>query len=201
MSSVAKGMGVALNNVASELIRVSEASGPITIVADNVGEKEVVFQVQKKSDMTNVMTDKDTAVSAENTGFTGNASTRDFTGQNLNNLPIVPGSVVIKPVTGGGTVNAVDTNGDGILYTVQTTPVVCGTVDYFTGALVLHYPVAHAPNTGVIAADYAYQDVTTKPHAIRSIAVGNLPPQEIYIVKAAAKLGSSEVRVDVLVSF
>jgi hypothetical protein len=109
--------------------------------------------------------------------------------------------VLVRPAAGGGTVNAKDTNGDGVLWTVQTIPVVCGTIDYFTGALVLNFPVGHAPAAGVIRADYSSQDETTKALGKRSVQIGNLPPSETLIVYAAAKEGTSPVHLDAVISF
>lgn len=196
-----QGYGVALNNEAAEIMRVGEALGPITLMVENEGSVEVVLSAHKLSDGSVVHMDKDTVVASENTGYSGNNSDLAFTGQTLNNLPIVPGTVVITPQSGGSTVLAQDTNGDGILWTVDTVPAVCGTINYFTGALELSYPAGHAPNTGVINAAYYYQDHTVNALGKKVLQLQNLPPTETFVIKAAGKAGNSPVRIDAVITF
>jgi hypothetical protein len=202
MSSLSTGYGVALNNQAAEIMRIGEALGPVTLTVENEGSAELVISVHKLSDDSIVMLDKDTAVTTpEDTGYTGNTSDVDFSGQVLNHLPIIPGTVEIAPTAGGASVNAVDTNGDGILWTVESTPETCGTINYFTGALTLGYPSAHAPNTGKIYATYHNQDKTVAANGVRAMQIQNLPPSETFIIKAAAKADNSPVRMDATLTF
>jgi hypothetical protein len=199
MSATSQGFGAALKNEAAEILRITDAKGPITLVCQHVDEDgdEVVLSVSRKSDGALVALAEDTAVSGEDTGYDGNAALLDFTGQSLDELPIVPGSVTIIPTAGGNSVNATDRDGDGKLYTADNDEDECGSIDYFTGALVLHYPAGKAPNTTNILADYTY-GVSTVKLGQKNYYIGNLVPGENYeslIIKAAGKL-ASRVRIE-----
>jgi len=201
MSSVHDGLGVALENQASEIMRIGAALGPVTLVANNLGEdNSVVLSCHKVSDGSRVALNSETEVADEDTTYDGDTSTTDFSGAALANTPIVPGSVVVKPTAGGNSVNAKDLNGDGKLYTDDVDQDECGTIDYATGDLVLSYPTGKEPNTTNILADYSYgQEV--KPLGQVSDRLLNNPPSEDYIVKAAGLSGSSRVRTEGLISF
>jgi hypothetical protein len=199
MSATSQGFGAALKNAAAEILRVTDAKGPITIVANQVDSAgdEIVLSVSKKSDGSLVALDEDTAVTDEDTGYDGDTTTLDFSGEDLNNVPIVPGSVTITPTAGGNTVDATDRDGDGKLYTDDTDEDECGSIDYFTGALVLAYPSGKAPNTTNITADYTYSEKTVKLGQ-KNYHVGNLVPGSDYeslIIKAAGK-ENSKVRIE-----
>lgn len=99
-------------------------------------------------------------ISGESTGYTGDGSDLSFTGQALDKLPVSPGTVVVKPTAGGTSVDARDTYGDGVLWSVEAVPVQCGTINYTTGALALQYPTGKAPATGAITADYRWLAVS-----------------------------------------
>lgn len=206
MGAQSRSFGAALENKANEICRIGEALGPVTLVADNRGANEVVLSVIRLSDGSLIPLDDDVAVTghAIGTGYTGNNSDLNFTGKALAHVPIVPGSVTIKPTAGGTSVNSTDKDGDGLLYAYYTGAYhLCGTVDYFTGAVELHYPAGKAPNTGAITADFSYSSETVKPLAKVSKRINNLPPSATFIVKAASKTGggSSQVRVDGFISF
>lgn len=199
MSATSQGFGAALENAAAEILRVTDAKGPITLVCQHVDEDgdEVVLSVSRKSDGALVALEEDTAVTAEDTAYDGDTSELDFTGQALNNVPIVPGSVTVKPTAGGNSVNATDRDGDGKLYTDDEDEDECGSINYFTGALVLHYPTGKAPNTTNITADYTYSEKTVKLGQ-KNYYIGNLVPGDDYeslIIKAAGKL-NSRVRIE-----
>lgn len=201
MSSLQDGHGVALQNEANEIMRISEASGPITLVVRNLESHTVVVSATKKSDGALKALSEETAVAAENTGYTGNTVTLAFTGQVLNHLPIVPGSVSIEPTVGGNTVDAQDLNGDGKLYTDDVDQDYCGTINYFTGALVLFYPAGKAPNTGAISADYQYSTLIAAD-GIVTLHVPNFTSadDESLIIKAAGS-SNSKVRIEAFMAF
>lgn len=198
MSAVHQGYGAALENAVGQILTIGEAKGPITLSVKHVDEDggEVVVQVTRKSDGALVALAEDTAVTDEDTGYDGDASTLVFTGQTLNNTPIVPGSVTVKPTAGGNSVNLVDTNGDGILYTDDNDADQAGTINYFTGALSLSFPSGKDPNTTNILADYTYgvgiAVLGTKNFQIPFFSAA---AYESLIVKAAAAV-SSRVRIE-----
>lgn len=204
MSARYEGFGAALKNAATEdILAITEVTGPVTIVVKNKSETAangLVVSVIKKSDSENVKLAEDTAVAAENTGYTGNASTLDFTGQVLNNLPVVPGTVVVEPTTGGNTVNAKDRDGDGILYTDDVDEDACGTINYFTGALALHYPLGKDPNTGAISADYNYGKLVVAG-GVKSMQIPSLAPTDEVLYVRAASLNGAKVSVEAFVNF
>lgn len=203
MSAKYDGRAVALHNQAAEVMRISEVSGPVALVVKNESESNTaVVSVEDASDGTLVACDEDTAVSGEDTAYDGDTSTLDFTGEDLNNTPIIPKSVTIKPTAGGNSVNATDRDGDGKLYTADVDEDECGTIDYFTGALVLHYPAGKAPNTTNITADYSYQDAATAILGVKNLRIANNPPSKNLVVKGAASGACGAVlSIDALVSF
>jgi hypothetical protein len=206
MGSQQRSFGAALENKANEICRIGEALGPVTLVVDNRGDNEVVLSVSRLSDGALIPLDDDVALTSQaiGTGYTGNTTLLDFTGKAVTHKPIVPGSVTVTPTAGGTSVNSTDKDGDGKLYAYYTGAYhLCGTVDYFTGAIDLHYPTGKAPNTGAITANYSYSSESVKPLAKVSKRINNLPPTATYLVKAAAKngAGSSQVRVDGFISF
>ncbi len=202
MSSMYRFVGAAKVNEATEIGRV-DGAGPVVLTVNNKGPSDIVVSVSKLSDESIVMTDKDTAVSAEDTGYNGDTVTLDFTGQSLNNVPIIPGTILVIPPAGGDTVNATDRDGDGKLYTDDGDEDECGFVNYHTGAIDLSYPAGKAPNTGDIDCDYKYS-VKVVPGGIQVMKLANVPPTETYVVKVAAKMasnGASSVRIDALSTF
>jgi len=201
MSSIHDGLGAALENQASEILRVGEALGPVTLTVDNRGDNDVILSVEKLSDGSHVALDDETAVTGEDTAYDGDTSETDFSGEDLNNTPVVPGTVTVKPTTGGSSVNATDKDGDGKLYTDDVDLDECGTIDYATGALVLSYPTGKEPNTTNITADYSYSGGATKPLGKSTKRLSNNPPEETFVVKAVGLGGPSQVRVEGHISF
>jgi hypothetical protein len=205
MSSVHDGFGSAPQNAVPTLATtpVTETpGGPTAVAVHNVGDNPVVVQVRRTSDDTLVALEEDTAVASEDTAYDGDTSTLAFSGENLNSLPIVPGSVEIVPTAGGDSVDAKDTNGDGILFTDDVDADECGTIDYLTGALVLNYPAGKAPNTTNILANYT-QGVQVVAGGKRMLNVQNFSPQtfEGLEVRAAGLGGTSKVRLEAFQTF
>lgn len=199
MSAVHQGFGAALENAAAEILRIGEAKGPITLSVKHADEDGglVVVQVTRKSDGALVALAEDTAVTDEDTAYDGDASTLVFTGEALDNTPIVPGSVTIKPTAGGNSVNLVDTNADGILYTDDDDADQAGSINYFTGALELSFPTGKDPNTTNILADYTYgigvAVLGTRNFQIQYFSAAT--SFESLIVRAAGAAGS-RVRIE-----
>jgi hypothetical protein len=202
MSVSFNGQGAALENVANEILRVQDAQGPLTIIVKHIDEDgdQVALSVSRQSDSAIVALDEDTAVSNEDTAYDGDTSTLAFSGESLNNTPIVPGTVVIEPTAGGNSVDATDRDGDGLLYTDDVDEDLCGTIDYFTGALVLDYPTGKAPNTTNITADYTYS-LATEKLGQKNFYISNLSPvnNESLIIKAASA-ANSRVHIEVVQS-
>jgi len=198
MSAVHQGYGAALENAAGLILSIGEAKGPITLAVKHVDEDggEVVVHVSRKSDGALVALAEDTAVTDEDTAYDGDASTLVFTGEDLDNTPIVPGSVTIKPTAGGNSVNLKDTNGDGILYTDDNDADVAGSINYFTGALELNFPSGKDPNTTNILADYSYGvGVGVLGQKNFQIPFFSAAAFEVLYVKAAGA-SSSRVRIE-----
>lgn len=191
---IAEDVGYAKNNEKNLIQRIDQ-DGPTSLTVQNLGEAAVVFSAEKHSDDSNIAMSGDTAVAAENTGYTGNDSTLAFTGQALNNTAIVPGTVEIIPTTGSNTVDAYDTDGDGILYTDDDDAEECGTINYHTGALVLAYPTGKAPNTGTISANYNYQTATVADAGQQVMTIPAQSVGERINVYAAGYGAGSKVRV------
>jgi hypothetical protein len=203
MSANHDGYGAALENAAAEILRISETpGGPVTLALHNQGSGTLVPTVSRKSDGAHVALAEETAVADEDTVYNGDTSTLVFTGQALDNVPITPGTVTVKPAAGGQTVNAIDRDGDGKLYTDDNDEDECGSINYFTGALALSYPSGKAPNTGDIDADYSYGELCAargkKSYGIQNVVTGG--SFETLIVKVAGS-ANSEVRVEAFQSF
>lgn len=184
-------------NKAIQVGRV-ESSGPAVFQVRNLDDDaNVVVSFENESTGLQVYSDKDTAVSDEDTAYNGDTATLAFSGQSLNNTPIVPGSVTVKPATGGTTVNLTDTDGDGNLYTVDDDAEFAGTINYFTGALRLAFPTGKAPNTGDIDCDYYYQDAVIVPLGKRVFTISNsLPDEAIKVYAACSNSGGAAVRTE-----
>lgn len=180
------------NHAAAELNKAVDATvpggagvqsiGPVQFELENQGSAEVVLSARKLSDDSLVLTHRDTAQSAESTAYTGNGSTTDFTGQALNVLPVVPGSVVLIPATSGP--DLIDKNRDGNLVTDDADNDLGGTIDYFTGVLELSYPVGKEPD-GLISADYTSQDSTLKAKAKKVYLIDNVLQEETVVPAVA----------------
>ena len=190
---VSEDVGAAKLNNSLKCGRV-ESVGPIAVVVMNQSDvaNAVVSFAHERTGVA-VYSDKDTAVVAENTGYTGNAVLLNFTGQSLNTPPIVPRSVVVTPATAG--LVAYD-GGDGFMYVdvvvgPVTTKTLAGKINYFTGALVLNYPVGHAPN-GQLNADYHFQDEALIHGGQRNFGIATGLPDDALVIYAAAdhKLGA-----------
>lgn len=207
MSSVHDGFGAAPENAVPtiETLRVGETGGgPTTIAITNVGTNSVVPRVKRESDNVLQALDEETAVADEDTAYDGDASTLAFTGQALNNTPIVPGSVVIEPTAGGNSVDLKDTNGDGILYTDDADADVAGSINYNTGALELNFPVGKDPNTTNILANYQYSAATIANGAKKHYHLSAFPvgqPEEAMVISCAGLGGASKVRIEAFQSF
>lgn len=193
--------GVALNNAANEIGKVDASPGPQVLSVHNQGAAALVISVEKVSDGSLVALREDTAVSNEDTGYDGDASTLTFSGQTLNNLPVVPGSVTVEPTAGGNSVNLTDRDGDGRLYTADNDEDFAGTINYFTGALTLAFPSGKDPAATNILCDYTYQDTTVAIAGKRALTIETHLPDEPVRIKAAANAANAEVRVDVTQTF
>lgn len=177
--------GAAKQNQAMRVGLIPSA-GPVTVILESETTSTAVAVASFVNQRTSaqVYSDQDTARSAEDTGYDGDGTEKSFSGQALNNLPIVPGSVVIKTATGSTMPNLTDTNADGKLYSPDAK--LCGTVDYFTGALVLdiHSSVT-APGSVQINADYRSQATTLKPGGKLNYKIANVMQDDTVEVKAA----------------
>lgn len=195
------GRGAALENKASEILVLSEALGPVTLSVRNEGDNPIVVSAEDKLTGALIATDDETAVAAEDTVYDGNASTLAFSGEALNNTPIIPKSVVVKPTAGGNTVNLFDRDGDGLLYTADVDEDLAGTIDYATGDLVLDFPAGKDPNTTNILADYSHASGTTVDRGRVSLRIGNNPPGKDIVVKATGLGGNSQAQITATVPF
>ena len=203
MSKLYQGLGVALNGVANEIVRVSEASGPMFVIVNNKGLVNIMPMVIRKSDSARVAFNDEVAVTGDNTpAYTGNAALIDFTTGLLATARfIVPGSLTMVLAVAGTGSNARDYYGDGKLYTVDVDLDECGTINYFTGAVDLHFPAGKVPGAGIITGSYSYFAHPVVPNGIVTYPVGILPPEDTYILKAAASAGNSQVNLDVVVTY
>ena len=195
------GRGAALANAAGEVLLVSEALGPVTLTSRNEGVSPIVISVEDKATGKLIATDDETAVAAEDTVYDGNNSTLAFSGEALDNVPIIPKSVVIKPTSGNETVNLFDRDGDGKLYTADVDEDLAGTIDYATGDLVLNFPSGKSPNTTNILADYSHASAETVVGGITTTRVSNNPPLKDLSVKATGLGGNSVAQVTATVPF
>lgn len=171
-----------------------ESIGPMVISVINQSDvANLVLTFMKERTSTAVYSDKDTNVSSEDTAYDGNDSTRDFTGQALNHLPILPRSVTIDDATNHKILR--DTYGDGTLYLVATGQA-AGTINYFTGALDLHYPAGQAPN-GQINASYHYQDAALVHGGQKNFVIASgLPDDALTVYAACDNKAGARVKVE-----
>lgn len=172
--------------VLGEAFRV-QGYAPIGVVLQNQDAVECVLGAYKISSAgvagRATLADVDTQRTAEATGYTGNSVTLSFSGQDLNNLPIVPKSVTVYAAVSALTL---EDGGDGILYTVDADRNAAGTINYFTGALVLTYPTGKAPN-GALSANYKSSDATLKASARKAYSFSSLAPGEVLVLGLACK--------------
>lgn len=189
---VSEDVGAAELNSAQLIGRV-ESKGPAVITVKNQSDtSNVVVSFQRETAGTLVNSDKETDVASEASGYTGDGSTLTFTGQALNNVPIIPGSVTLTPATSGPVLT--DDYGDGILYTAAG--VEAGSINYFTGALELSYPTGSAPD-GAISAAYTYQDAVLVHGGQRNFEISSFDPDDALEVYAAAdNAAGALVKVD-----
>jgi len=184
-------VGAAKKNSSLKIGRV-ESVGPVAVVAANLSAaSNVVVSFARERTGTPIYSDKDTVATAEDTGYTGNLALIDFTGEALNNKPIVPRSVVVTPATAGIVLHD---GGDGYMYTPLG--VQAGTIDYFTGAIDLHYPVGSAPN-GKLNATYYYQDEALVAGGQRNYGiVAGLIDEPLAIYVACDNKAGARVKVE-----
>lgn len=186
-------VGPAYVNVAHEIGVIDGFVGAIAVMVENEGNVPVNISFAKETALTDpLVTDQDTSVAAEATGYTGNASTLNFSGQSLDHLPITPKTVYVYPTAGGNTVDATDKDGDGKLYTYDVDEDECGSINYATGALVLRYPTGKDPNTGAIRANYDYS-VAAVPKGVRMYRINNVRPGERIRVYATATTATGSI--------
>lgn len=181
---VSEDVGAGKLNIALKVGRI-ESVGPIAAVVANLSTLgNVVVGFFKEKAGTLVKSDKDTTRTGEDTGYDGDTSDLTFSGQVLNNLPIVPGSVTVVPEAGGTSVNCSDTAKDGNLY--DSSGALCGRINYFTGALTLSYPAGKAPNTGNILANYVSQNSVLVKGGQKNFSIASGLPDDALVVYAAA---------------
>ncbi len=196
--------GAAKFNEAVSLARVSSI-GPLMIDAQNQGANLAVIGVYSSVVPllygAALLSDKDTAVSAEDTGYDGNGADLAFSGQTLNgpaaSHPCIPGTLLVVDVGATGP-DLVDLYGNGSVYTNDADLDIAGVIDYFTGALTLAYPAGKAPS-GQLNATYVYQDVALAGNGARRVlSVANIPAETEVTVRGASNAGTGTfVRVDV----
>jgi hypothetical protein len=182
-TQVYEGQAAAEKNKAVEAVRL-EGGGAVNFIVSNQGSANVVTQVTKGG--TRVDTDKDTAVAVEDTLYNGDGATLAFSGEELDHLPVIPGSVTLSDAGSVGP-DLVDRDGDGIFYTDDVDEDAAGTIDYFTGALILAYPTGKAPGTGAdaINAAYSYQDAQQVPGGRRTFEIAASLPDEAVVCSVA----------------
>ena len=175
--------GAAELNKSAVIGRVT-STGPITLVVESQAASGVSCVVSASNQATgaSVRLSTDTLNPAEATAYTGNGSTTDFSGENLNVLPVVPGTVRLTPATSGP--DLLD-DGEGNLFTDDVDKDAAGTMNYFDGALVLAYPTGKEPD-GAIAADYDSQDELLVAGGRRNYRVDNVAQEETIVFKGAA---------------
>lgn len=105
----------------------------------------------------------------------------------------------MKPTAGGDSVNLIDRDGDGNLYTVDNDEDLGGTIDYFTGALELSFPAGKAPNTTDIDADYSYQDEALVAGGRKNYQISNsLPDESVKVFAATDQATGAQVRTEMV---
>ncbi len=186
----------------SQPLQPVESIGPVSLLMFNQGTAACVVQAKKQSDGTVVATDKDTVNTDEDTAYDGDTSALVFSGQVLNVLPIVPGTVTVKPTAGGDSVNGTDRDGDGKLFTADVDEDFMGTVDYFTGALELTYPAGKAPNTTNILCTYTSQDSTLIGGGRKNYQINNVLQGDAVIPAVACDdAGGSFVKIEAIATW
>lgn len=186
-------IGAAKLNNSQKIGRV-ESVGPITVVVANLSTlANCVVSFLKEKAGTPVYSDKDTNVPVEASGYTGNGATLVFNGQSLNNVPIIPRSLVLTPVTSGPVLK--DLYGDGFVYMPNGTTK-AGTINYFTGSLTLNYP-AGSPPDGVVNAAYRYQNSALVRGGQKNFGiVSGLPDEALAIYAACDHKDGARVKVE-----
>lgn len=205
-------------NYSVDLMKVG-GLGPIIAIAmqdgsepDKLGRANAVLAAWKIDPETGIAgralaSTTTSAVTDEDTGYVGNAADLNFTGQALNNLPIVPRSVILHTDAVGNAELCFD-KGDGHFYTSDTDEDECGTIDYFTGAITLYFPAGKAPAVGAIDAAYLYESAVLRPYGRRTYIWPTLTPQDILVVAGACAAtdvdskacASTLVHCDIIVS-
>lgn len=200
-----------LKNNAAEMMRVA-GLGPVVVVAQNQEGVDCIVNAYKISPAGVAgraeTSTTATAVADEATGWSGDAHTLAFTAQSLNNVPIVPKSVILHN-DNAGELLCFD-GGDGHFYTSDADEDECGTIDYFTGLMELHFPIGKAPAVGAIDGAYLYEDDALHHYGRKVFTFQNLNPAEILVIGGAcaatddstpAKMvQSSLVHTDILVA-
>lgn len=181
--------GAAKLNEAVEVGRL-KSIGPVELVMSSLSSEGEAIVFAEDGDGAHISNDDETAVADEDTLYDGDTATLVFTGEVLNNLPVIPGTLTVQPTAGGDSVDATDRDGDGNLYTSDVDEDFCGTVDYFTGALELSYPTGKAPNTTNILADYTYGSSTIKPLGKKNFTIPNVGRDTEVVVKSASNLST-----------
>jgi len=204
-----------LKNNAVELMKVG-GLGPVIAIAmqdvtepDKLGRADAIVAAWKIDPTTGLagramQSTTATAITLEATGYVGNGTDRAFSGQVLDHLPIVPRSVTLTPASG----TVLQDGGDGIFYTVDADKQAAGTIDYFTGAMTLAYPVGKAPGVGAINAAYLYEAEVLKPYGRKAYTWPSLSPQDVMVIGGACKgtdidskaCGSTLVHTDIIVA-
>lgn len=194
MMKVNYGTFAALANSGSKVFDI-QGLAPIVVIAESLKESGhdsavALISAYLKGFHGGVLSTNSTQVSDEDTAYNGNNATLLFTGEALDNTPILPRSVTVKPATGGNTVNLIDRDGDGILYTDDDDEDEAGSVDYFTGDINLSFPTGKAPNTGDIDCDYKHEDEALAVSGRKSFIFESLNPTDILVINACCKQGS-----------
>jgi len=181
-------------DAAGELFRVS-GLGPAVLTVKNDSDTPCVLGAYlldaSGTDQRAQTTTTSTTVTTEASGYTGNASTLAFSGQTINNTPVVPRSIRLHPATSG--VDLID-GGDGVFYTDDTDQDVAGTVDYFTGAMTLAYPTGKAPD-GAINVAYIYEDATLGAYGRKTFIWSALGADQILVIGGACSTAADSAPV------
>lgn len=192
-----KATGAFLAQEATEIARI-QGLPPVVVTLDNQSEVDLVVSAhtidQAGTEGRAILSTTATQRTTENTGYSGDTATLAFSGQTLNNLPVIPRSVSILPTAGGDTVDATDRDGDGNLYTSDVDEDLCGTIDYFTGAVTLDYPAGKAPNNGQISATYKSESAVCNQKGRKSFMFTSLAPGDTLVIEGAcASVDSASV--------
>jgi len=152
--------------------------------------------------------DLDTLVTAEETGYTGDGATKAFTGQSLNNVPVVPFTVEVSYLDNeDDTITLYDKYGDGDLYqqgATYTSEAAVGTINYLTGAVVLALATGSVPkNLEKIYARYLYTvqvgsaDMAGVKKVYTFRAISTTPELEIrFVADRSGAVGKVDLVID-----